>query len=330
MSDSSLEWEAFLNIDLRGWETKKLGALFSQRKEKGHVNLPLLAITGEGGIVPRDSLERRDTSNSDKSKYLLIRKNDIAYNTMRMWQGVSGLSAYDGIASPAYTVCVANAGVSPNYAAHLFKFPQLIQVFHRNSQGMVDDTLNLKFENFSPIKVKIPLLPEQQKIAAILTSVDDVIESTQAQINKLKDLKTGMMQELLTKGIGHSAFKDSPVGTIPKAWEIFKIKDICLSIVDCVNKTAPVVDYPTPYKMIRTTNVRKGRVDTENVRYATQETFEQWTRRTPPQSGDLIFTREAPVGEVGILKKSDGVFLGQRTMLYRANEEKTNNVCKRP
>ncbi|MEC6899162.1 restriction endonuclease subunit S [Photobacterium piscicola] len=69
-----------------------------------------------------------------------------------------------------------------------------------------------------------PPLPEQQKIAAILTSVDDVIEKTQAQINKLKDLKIGMMQELLTRGVGvdgkpHTEFKDSPVGRIPKAWD---------------------------------------------------------------------------------------------------------------
>lgn len=70
----------------------------------------------------------------------------------------------------------------------------------------------------------VPSLPEQQKIAAILTSVDDVIEKTQAQINKLKDLKTGMIQELLTRGVGidgkpHTEFKDSPVGRIPKRWD---------------------------------------------------------------------------------------------------------------
>lgn len=75
-----------------------------------------------------------------------------------------------------------------------------------------------------------PPLPEQQKIAAILTSVDEVIEKTQAQINKLKDLKTGMMQELLTRGVGvdgkpHTEFKDSPVGRIPKAWEVVKLSD---------------------------------------------------------------------------------------------------------
>lgn len=77
---------------------------------------------------------------------------------------------------------------------------------------------------------RIPL-PEQQKIAAILSTVDDVIEKTRAQIDKLKDLKTGMMQELLTKGIGHTEFKDSPVGRIPVGWEAttvgatFKIKN---------------------------------------------------------------------------------------------------------
>jgi len=79
------------------------------------------------------------------------------------------------------------------------------------------------------VKVHIPPLPEQQKIAKILTSVDDVIEKTQAQIDKLKDLKTGMMQELLTNGIGHTKFKDSPVGRIPAAWEACQMRDVCLT-----------------------------------------------------------------------------------------------------
>ncbi|UPR33492.1 restriction endonuclease subunit S [Vibrio cyclitrophicus] len=178
--------------------------------------------------------------------------------------------------------------------------------------------------------VPLPPLPEQKKIAAILTSVDEVIEKTQAQIDKLKDLKTGMMQELLTRGVGvdgkpHTEFKDSPVGRIPKGWDVVPISALCSHIVDCVNKTAPVVDYKTPYKMIRTTNVRHGRVDTENVRSVTKETYELWVRRLAPQKGDLIFTREAPVGECGVLEDERGVFLGQRTMMYRADTIKTSS-----
>ncbi|SON50419.1 restriction endonuclease subunit S [Vibrio tapetis] len=81
------------------------------------------------------------------------------------------------------------------------------------------------------IRLLLPPLPEQKKIAKILTSVDEVLEKTQAQIDKLKDLKTGMMQELLTRGVGvdgkpHAEFKDSPVGRIPKEWEVVKFKDI--------------------------------------------------------------------------------------------------------
>ncbi|MCU8105375.1 restriction endonuclease subunit S [Shewanella sp. SM101] len=220
----------------------------------------------------------------------------------------------------------------PTYLPHLLQSSEFVDQITEESQGSAQ-------VNFGPTHLKLvsccfPPLPEQQKIAAILTSVDDVIEKTQAQIDKLKDLKSGMMQELLTKGVGikqgdkyepHIEFKDSPVGRIPKSWEVQPIADLCSHVVDCVNKTAPVVDFKTPYKMIRTTNVRHGRVDTENVRCVSKETYENWTRRIKPENGDLIFTREAPVGECGILEDSRGIFLGQRTMMYRANEKKTSS-----
>ncbi|MCL1078620.1 restriction endonuclease subunit S [Parashewanella spongiae] len=82
------------------------------------------------------------------------------------------------------------------------------------------------------LELPTPPLPEQQKIAKILTSVDDVIEKTQAQIDKLKDLKTGMMQELLTNGIGHTEFKDSPVGRIPSGWEVKSIEECKVNVLD--------------------------------------------------------------------------------------------------
>lgn len=113
---------------------------------------------------------------------------------------------------------------------------------------------------------------------------------------------------------------------LPDGWKLVPIKEICSCIVDCVNKTAPVVDYETPYKMIRTTNVRHGRVDTKNVRYITEETYKIWTRRGNLENGDLIFTREAPVGEIGVLEDANGVFLGQRTVMYRAHLSKSNNL----
>ncbi|NDA48549.1 MAG: haloacid dehalogenase type II, partial [Alphaproteobacteria bacterium] len=84
-----------------------------------------------------------------------------------------------------------------------------------------------------------------------------------------------------------------------------------------IYKTAPVVEDPTPFKMIRTTNVRNGCVDISTVRFVTEETYKIWTRRQIPKKGDVILTREAPMGEVGMILTDDNVFLGQRLVSYR-------------
>ena len=76
------------------------------------------------------------------------------------------------------------------------------------------------------LEFPIPPLPEQKKIASILTSVDEVIENTQKQIDKLQDLKKATMNELLTKGIGHTEFKDSELGRIPKSWEVKELTNL--------------------------------------------------------------------------------------------------------
>ncbi|ELH0894515.1 restriction endonuclease subunit S [Vibrio fluvialis] len=117
-------------------------------------------------------------------------------------------------------ILVKDKSVFPDYLYHNLdsRYDELRGV----SGGSGRAGLNLAI--LGELEVLLPSSKEQQKIAKILTSVDDVIEKTQAQIDKLKDLKTGMMQELLTKGVGvdgkpHTEFKDSPVGRIPKGWE---------------------------------------------------------------------------------------------------------------
>lgn len=109
------------------------------------------------------------------------------------------------------------------------------------------------------------------------------------------------------------------------SWPDVPIKDVCLLAIDCVNKTAPVVEYETPFRMLRTTNVRGGFVDADNTRFVTEETFVKWTRRGVPQKGDVILTREAPLGDVGRLTSDNTVFLGQRLFMYRADPEKLNS-----
>lgn len=105
-------------------------------------------------------------------------------------------------------------------------------------------------------------------------------------------------------------------------WPLIELIEVCETVVDCVNKTAPLAEEATPYKMLRTTNVRDGYVDTANCRFVSRDVYEKWTRRQVPRRGDVILTREAPLGEVGMLRDNETVFLGQRLMSYRADPSK--------
>lgn len=193
---------------LRPWQDYHLGEIFKERKERGRKDLPLLAITSDRGVIYREEVDRKDSSSTDKSNYKGITPGDIGYNTMRMWQGVSALSSLEGIVSPAYTICVPKTDkVIGTFAAYLFKYPPIIYLFYRYSQGLVSDTLNLKFPNFKQIKVRIPQIDEQKKISAVLAHCDKEIYSLEQKLELLKQQKRGLMQKLLTgqtrvKGFG--------------------------------------------------------------------------------------------------------------------------------
>ncbi len=121
---------------------------------------------------------------------------------------------------------ICNDDTFPDYVYYyLQNFPELIiSISGTTAVPIVNKSL------FSSIRIPIPPLPEQKRIAEILSSVDRSIEATEKLIAKLADVKKALMQELFTKGIGHTKFKDSPLGRIPEQWEVMKLgKYISLS-----------------------------------------------------------------------------------------------------
>lgn len=181
------------------WIESCLGDLFRERVETNCAELRLLAITSGQGVIPRDELELKDNSSEDKSKYKKICVGDIGYNTMRMWQGVSAFSNYEGIVSPAYTILAPNSEIDAKFFAYQFKLPSIIFLFYRYSQGLVDDTRNLKYENLKRIRVLFPQdKKEQTAIAEILSAADKEIELLKKDIEQAKLKKKSLMQLLLT------------------------------------------------------------------------------------------------------------------------------------
>lgn len=180
-----------------GWNKDILGNLFTERKERGYPNLLLLSLTEKNGIIPQAETNRKNNSSLDKSKYLRVCYGDIAYNTMRMWEGRSAFVNREGIVSPAYTICTPKSNINSFFYSYYFKLPNLISEFHRYSQGLVKDTLNLKFDRFSQISISVPPKPEeQQKIADCLSSIDELIELEEQAITSLKKHKKALMQQL--------------------------------------------------------------------------------------------------------------------------------------
>ena len=103
---------------------------------------------------------------------------------MRMWQGASGFSRYDGILSPAYTVLIPKEGVNSHFFAYMFKLYYMIHEFEINSQGLTKDTWNLKYPALSPISIFMPKYEEQTKIADYFEKLDTLITLHQHKPNK--------------------------------------------------------------------------------------------------------------------------------------------------
>ena len=163
--------------------------------------MELLSVTMNDGVMPRSEIEGKDNSSEDKSNYKVVLTGDMVYNSMRMWQGANGISPCDGIVSPAYTVLMPKIPISNGYFAALFKSPNLINEFRKNSQGMTSDTWNLKYPQIETIKVSIPTLQEQERIADMLGTLEKRITKQVQLVDSLKKYKRGVVSAILSHQI---------------------------------------------------------------------------------------------------------------------------------
>ena len=140
------------------------------------------------------------------------------------------------------------------------------------------------------IRIPTPPLSEQQKIAAILSSVDDAIQATQAVIDQTRRVKQGLLQQLLTRGIGHTRFKQTEIGDIPEEWCIKTAKEVCSKIsVGIVVKPAQYYE-SNGIKCFRSANVREGYLEDHNWVYISEES-NNLNAKSKLHSGDVLIVR---------------------------------------
>jgi len=204
------------------WREQRLGKFFSSSRAKGSDGMPTLSVTLNRGLINRDDMDRKTETNLDSDEHLLVREGDIAYNMMRMWQGAFGRSSREGIVSPAYVVLRPLPSADSAYFEQAFRRGRSIYLFWAYSYGITNDRLRLYANDFLRIPFLAPTLPEQRKIAAFLTAVDQRIQQLSQKNALLLDYKKGVMQQIFTLAI---RFKDDDANMFPD-WEEKKLGQV--------------------------------------------------------------------------------------------------------
>lgn len=175
----------------------------------------------------------------------------------------------------------------------------------------------------------IPLapLPQQRRIAEILSTVDEAIEQTEALIAKYQQIKAGLLHDLFTRGVtpdGHlrptrtqapHLYRESPLGCIPKAWECRPAETLLERIIDYRGKTPVKTVAGIP--LITAKNVRMGYIDPEPREFIAEGDYAYWMTRGIPNLGDVLFTTEAPLGNVAQIETTERVAFAQRVIILQ-------------
>ncbi len=231
----------------------------------------------------------------------------------------------------SYGVNMPRLGTQDGLAAP-FVLPPLAE------QKVIADKLDTLLAQVDNTKARLERIPEilksfrQSVLAAAVSgklteewrASDTSKSNLLAEIQQVKSLwaisnpKQNEAKRILKRVKAYQSSNSIGSDELPKNWSWQYLEDCVLMVVDCHNKTAPYVQAGIP--LIRTSNIRDGQFVWSDLKFVDNATYEYWSKRCAPEQGDLIFTREAPMGEVAIIPPNQKVCLGQRTMLIRPIE----------
>jgi len=215
--------EALNEVDLRFKDTEYI--------EK---NTPVLSLTKNYGLVLQSTRFIHRVAIKNLSKYKVVKKGQIVYNPYVIWEGaIHSLKKFDkGVVSPAYLVWKNTNISNSEYMDFLLRTPMLIKEYEKFASGVVIRRRSIKKNLFQKIKIPFPPHPEQERIAFILSTVQNAKEKTQNLIKSLEELKKSTMKHLFTYGavgfdrVTNAKLKETEIGTIPMNWEVFKLEDL--------------------------------------------------------------------------------------------------------
>lgn len=227
-----------------GWAKTSFGAVFTESHERrrDRDDLPVLSVTKTRGPMLASERFGKTLHSRDLSKYRVARYGTIVADPMLLWDGSIGRQEVvdEGVVSPDYRVYELSQSVSSEFMRYVVRNPRMFRYYQGGARGTNVRRNRIARSDFLRIPLNLPPLPEQRRIAAILSSVEEVIAKTEGVIEQLQVVKKTIMQELLTCGLPgrHTLFKPLPsewrlgrvssnVREIPSAWDLVVLTTVC-------------------------------------------------------------------------------------------------------
>lgn len=227
---SNTQHVSSLNVEVREeWQSKTLGELaefINGRAFKPvdweETGIPIIRIQNLNGS---NEFNYYQGEIGERHK---IHNNDLLFS----WSGSRGTSfgphiwkGEDGVLNQHIFKVKINKAESLDKYYFYYALKGITQLIEKDAHGSAG-LVHITKKNLEGFSIPVPLFQSQQKIASILSSVDKAIEKTEAIIEQTEKVKKGLMQQLLTKGIGHTKFKKTEIGEVPEEWEVKVFSDV--------------------------------------------------------------------------------------------------------
>ncbi len=291
------------------WEVVRLGEVASEiyygitaKAVEHHTSLKILRTTdinnfsADWNSLPNCEITEKRT---DLRRYL-VRKNDILIARAGT-VGVSVLSDkdFDNVVFGSYLIKVnLSEKVDPKFFHY---FLQSKYYWHHLLKAQGSTLKNVNLPILKSLLIPLPPLPEQKRIAEVLRTVDEAILKVEQEIEHTERLKRGLMQHLLSRGIGHTRFKDSPIGKIPEEWDVVRVKDIGTVITGKTPSTKNDEFWNGDIMFVTPTDYKGKKYIEATERYVTKKGASQSTL-IPPKS--VLVVCIGSIGEIAINTKS--------------------------
>lgn len=292
------------------WEVEKLENLFvfknglNKEKEFFGKGTPIVNYTDvfkKRGLLAND-IQGKVTVNEKELKNFGVVKGDVFFTRTSETIEEIGLSSVvlEDVKDTVFSGFVLRARpttsrLKPEYCKYCFSTEEARKQIKKKSsyttRALTSGT------NLNTVVINVPPLPEQQKIADILSTVDEQIDNVDHLIEKTKELKKGLMQQLLTKGIGHTEFKETEVGGIPKEWEVKSLGEVVKFQAGYAFKSSEFID--KGLRVIKITNAQQHKLVWDDINFVPQD-FEEKYKDFVLKENDIILPMTRPIISTGI------------------------------